>query len=257
MGARYAVGTSDDDGDGSTCDVDCDDGDPSVHPGAVEVCNGLDDDCNGIVDDGASALCDDGNPCTDDSCDGVTGCAFMPNDTNPCTDSNPCTPADHCVSGACAGGDADGDGMGDTCDDCPSVPNPDQTDADHDGQGDACDPCPLDPLNDFDGDGLCCDGSDACCLSDLNPTVIVEGCDSGVPNALFPSGCTIGDKVVACHAGASNHGQFVSCVARMTDDLKAQGVIGGRAKSRIVRCAAHSNPNPASLGIRAVNERQP
>jgi hypothetical protein len=30
---------------------DCDDTDAAVHPGAAEVCNGIDDDCNGLVDD--------------------------------------------------------------------------------------------------------------------------------------------------------------------------------------------------------------
>jgi Putative metal-binding motif len=34
---------------------DCDDRDVLTHPGAVEVCNGLDDDCDGTVDDGACA----------------------------------------------------------------------------------------------------------------------------------------------------------------------------------------------------------
>jgi hypothetical protein len=33
--------------------TDCDDGDAGVHPGASEVCNGVDDDCDGAVDEGA------------------------------------------------------------------------------------------------------------------------------------------------------------------------------------------------------------
>lgn len=32
-------------------DGDCDDGTPAVHPGADEVCNGVDDDCDGAVDE--------------------------------------------------------------------------------------------------------------------------------------------------------------------------------------------------------------
>ena len=36
--------------------TDCDDGTPAVHPGSVEVCNGVDDDCDGLVDDADSSL---------------------------------------------------------------------------------------------------------------------------------------------------------------------------------------------------------
>ncbi len=42
---------TDADADGYTSDVDCDDDDPDIHPGALEVCNGADDDCDGALDD--------------------------------------------------------------------------------------------------------------------------------------------------------------------------------------------------------------
>ncbi len=34
-------------------DGDCDDGDPAIHPGAAEDCDGVDQDCDGLIDDGA------------------------------------------------------------------------------------------------------------------------------------------------------------------------------------------------------------
>ena len=60
----------DGDGDGvSLCDRDCDDGDPRIHPGADEVCDGLNNDCVGGVDDprgecdtGAAGICSAGAP---------------------------------------------------------------------------------------------------------------------------------------------------------------------------------------------------
>ena len=44
----------DQDGDGYDSCQDCDDGDPSIHPGAAEQCNQRDDDCNGFLDDDLS-----------------------------------------------------------------------------------------------------------------------------------------------------------------------------------------------------------
>ncbi len=35
--------------------IDCQDGNPAVHPTVVDICNNVDDDCNGVVDDAASA----------------------------------------------------------------------------------------------------------------------------------------------------------------------------------------------------------
>ncbi|HYV85286.1 MAG TPA: MopE-related protein [Patescibacteria group bacterium] len=41
----------DSDGDGSFADVDCNDANPAIYPGAVETCNNIDDNCNGQVDE--------------------------------------------------------------------------------------------------------------------------------------------------------------------------------------------------------------
>ena len=46
--------------------------------------------------------CNDGNPCTDDSCDPVLGCQHS-NNTDPCDDGNQCTILDRCAAGSCGG----------------------------------------------------------------------------------------------------------------------------------------------------------
>lgn len=47
------------------------------------------------------------------------------------------------ISGSVVGSDIDGDGIPDSTDNCPTVPNPDQSDGNGNGIGDACDSCPI------------------------------------------------------------------------------------------------------------------
>jgi hypothetical protein len=74
-----------------------------------------------------------------------------------------------------------------------------------------------------------------------NATVIIGKCNSGVPNVVTPSGRTISDLVAGCARNASNHGQFVSCVAHVTNDLKETGTISGQQKDAIQTCAAQAH----------------
>ena len=64
----------DTDDDGWPDSVDCNVYNPSVFPGAEEVCNGLDSDCDGLVDE-AMELCGDAS---DNDCDGQVdeGCGL-------------------------------------------------------------------------------------------------------------------------------------------------------------------------------------
>jgi hypothetical protein len=79
--------------------------------------------------------------------------------------------------------DDDNDGVGNACDNCPDEPNPDQADADDDGVGDACDNCPAEyntyqADEDDDGYGDVCDN----CPDEPNPDQL-DGDDDGVGDA--------------------------------------------------------------------------
>ena len=93
---------------------------------------------------------------------------------------------------------------------------------------------------DADGDGII-DADDECPGTSLTGTVRIGDCDTGVPNALSASGCSISDQFAACAVGVKNHGQYVSCVAHLTNELKKAGVIIGKQKGDIQSCAARSD----------------
>jgi len=114
---------------------------------------------------------------------------------------------EHCV-------DSDGDTICDEVDNCVSTPNTDQADADGDGVGDACDNCPITPNpdqadSDGDGKGNVCD----------NP--VEEACP--------------------CQGEWPNHGQYVSCVAHITQELVKNGTFDETTRSTILTNASQSN----------------
>ena len=72
----------------------CDDGDACT---TAEKC------ASGVCGGGAAVVCDDENPCTDDTCAPASGCVYTNDDTNGCDDARVCTAADRCEAGACTG----------------------------------------------------------------------------------------------------------------------------------------------------------
>ncbi|UCF81675.1 MAG: PQQ-like beta-propeller repeat protein [Acidobacteriota bacterium] len=71
-------------------------------------------------------------------------------------------------------------------------------------------------------------------------TVVIDGCDTGV-FALLADGTCLQHVVDYCAAGAKNHGDYVSCVARATAELMQEGLLTGREKGLIDSCAGQSS----------------
>jgi len=188
------------DSDGYDSTVDCDDGDASVHPDAVETCDDRDEDCDGEVDEGLRSTWyadEDGDGWGDpanavESCEAPSG--FV-SDATDCDDANPavhpqadeiCNGVDDDCDGEADEGllgtwytDADGDGWGDdatatvTC--APTIGQVDQggdcDDSDtafHPGaaEGDCADP------HDYN-----CDGSTGYADADADGWAACQDCD--------------------------------------------------------------------------------
>ncbi len=107
---------------------DCNDADPSVHPGALEVCDGKDNDCNGKTDDVTAAQLAAGNFCGSCAlqCTGSETC-----ESGSCIDHKTCTDActagqtkcqDGCTTVACvvASGPLDCNSWGSATTTCPT-----------------------------------------------------------------------------------------------------------------------------------------
>ncbi len=76
---------------------------------------------------------------------------------------------------------------------------------------------------------------------DLAPTtIIIDGCDTGVDD-FEHNGSLASAQINACADSAKNHGQFVSCVAKLTNTWKKAGLITDLEKTAIMECAAQSS----------------
>jgi len=115
--------------------------------------------------------------------------------------------------------DADRDGITDAMDNCPSVPNSDQTDEDRDGVGDPCDLC--------------------------------EGASAGLINA---NGCTV-DQICPCNerrdgAPWESRAQYLRCVAAEARVLRSEGQLSTGDAWRLVRDASRSVCGRTVLALR-------
>ena len=136
----------DDDNDLALDGADCAPLDKTIHPAALELCDGTDNNCNDDVDEGYADLDGDGAAdCVDEDADGDE----VPDaqDNCPLTVNPDQEDSDDDGLGDACDIDLDGDGVPGELDNCPVVFNPSQSDVDDDGDGDLCD-------SDDDGDGL-------------------------------------------------------------------------------------------------------
>ncbi len=185
--------------DGKSCDAD------------GSVCTVGDACKGGACVPGAALTCNDGNPCTADTCSDQKGCVTTPISA-PCDDGSACTVGDVCVGGTCKPGTAPScdDGSDCTADSCaPAVGcvNAPLSAATGCLDGNACtvgDHC--------DGDGACLAGASAQC-DDGNPCTsdacdIKLGCQNAantLPCDADGNACTVGDSCnnKVCTAGVA------------------------------------------------------
>ncbi|MCK6529242.1 hypothetical protein L6R50_17365 [Myxococcota bacterium] len=232
-GGETSADPADLDGDGARAGYgDCDDADPTVHPGAPERCNGIDDDCDGVVDGGL-----------DQDADGFSTCLGDCDDADP--QVHPGAPErcngvdDDCFHGPDDAFDRDGDGHlacggAPDCDDGDPEVHPGGTEV-CDGRDGDCDGATLPGEVDGDGDGVLacagdCDDADAARAPGRTEACngVDDDCDPGTDEAADGDGdgtaacdgdCDDGDATV--HHGAPEvcNGQDDDCDGEVEEGI--------------------------------------
>jgi MYXO-CTERM domain-containing protein len=170
---------------------------------SISRCNGV-----GACSSGGTLGCDDGNACTDDSCDPEDGgCLGVNDDSNECSDGNACLTGEYCSNGGCVAGTVDvdcNDGNPctvDSCDPntgCANVPKAC-------GDGNACTQDVCDPAT-----GVC-SNPDAPACNDGNDCTI-DTCDTASGCVFTAMDCDDDDECTTdgCSAGSCTH-DVVGC----------------------------------------------
>ncbi len=84
-------------------------------------------------------------------------------------------------------------------------------------------------------------------LPPLQPTTIViidkygNRFDTGVSDKILEDGSTISQKIQDCVNNSKNHGDFVSCMAHLTNWLLKKGYITNKEKGIIMNISARAN----------------
>ncbi len=85
------------------------------------------------------------------------------------------------------------------------------------------------------------------CLAACEEPLQICNCDTGVMDVEIPSTATemtvtMSDLIEECASGTKNLGNFQSCVSKLTNEWRKDGLIDGREKGAIQRCATRFTP---------------
>jgi hypothetical protein len=202
-GACLGSPVSCDDGNGCTLDscepkIGCQNKEVAAVCDDGSVCT-LGDICSGgSCQAGKPVQCNDGNPCTSDSCDPKTGCV-APANSDPCSDGNACTSADSCSAGACKGQSVNCDDndacTNDYCDPASGCQHPGPSG--FKGCGKQCVSVLTDPANCGDC-GVKCGGGELCLAGKCAAIICVPNgsasCYSGKVGTEGVGACKAGSK---------------------------------------------------------------